>query len=151
MAQWQGVWLRIKRFWVRPPAGSSIMKIFKLSIFFFFFLARTFPPFSSSFKLWRWLTNPKAWHMEQHSNRFYRLNHQTKMAVWPNGKAFDYELKDSGFDPQHGHLGRYPHKSYFFSISFRFFWAVLLSPFSNFERWFRSLTSTEMEQMRPLD
>ncbi len=23
--------------------------------------------------------------------------------MWPNGKAFDWNSKDSGFDPQHGH------------------------------------------------
>lgn len=25
------------------------------------------------------------------------------LALWLNGKAFDYESKDSGFDPQQGH------------------------------------------------
>lgn len=27
----------------------------------------------------------------------------TNLALWPNGKAFDFESKDSGFDPQRGH------------------------------------------------
>lgn len=58
----------------------------------------------------------------QHSkNRFFKTRpqaHQTEMAVWPNGKALDYELKDSGFNPQHGHLGRHSHKPSFFFFPF---------------------------------
>lgn len=43
-----------------------------------------------------WLTSTKI--STQNSTTFL-----TDLALWPNGKAFDFESKDSGFDPQRDH------------------------------------------------
>lgn len=43
-----------------------------------------------------WLTSTKI--STRNSTVFF-----TDLALWPNGKAFDFESKDSGFDPQRGH------------------------------------------------
>ena len=55
-------------------------------------------------------------------------------AVWPNGKASDYESEDSGFDPQLGHA--IPVPFFVFRLNFLRCWPIAI-----FEELFQLYTT----------